>query len=198
MKINESELLRLRFNKITLNKIEKHLEILRKNKLGYKVIDFVSKNLFVLKYEEYDSNLLGVIDTELLVYHVKSNNGKYRWLCLVDRKEIIEIKKVDDITNLSSTIQYDNTHGFVYIIKSQIGYKIGSSRQIHNRTRIFEVKLSIDWEFLKIFKLKNYSKIERKLHKMFKHLRTNGEWFNLSNEDLKNIESYIEILNSPS
>ena len=197
MKINESELFRLQFKKIILNEVDEHLRILRKNKLGYKILDFVSKNCFFLKYEEYDLNLLGVVEEELLIYRVKTNYGKFRWLCLINRSEIVEIKTVEDILKISSTIKYDKSHGFVYIIKSKLGFKIGSSKQIHNRTKIFEVKLPIDWEFIKIFKIEHYSKVERKLHKNFNSLRIEGEWFNLSNEDIKNISTYIELLNTP-
>ena len=41
--------------------------------------------------------------------------------------------------------------GFVYIIKSELGYKIGMTKSIHDRTKIFNVKLPIKWEFEKIY-----------------------------------------------
>jgi hypothetical protein len=87
--------------------------------------------------------------------------------------------------------------GFVYLIKSKLDYKIGYSKEIHNRNKIFNVKLPFQWEFAKIFCLEDYKLFEKFLHNIFVDKKLNGEWFDLNEEDLVSIEKVYNEITHP-
>jgi len=74
--------------------------------------------------------------------------------------------------------------GYVYLIESEYGYKIGKTVNIKSRTRLFEVKLPFAIKLINYSWFENYSKAERDLHKRFAHKRREGEWFDLNEEDI--------------
>lgn len=74
--------------------------------------------------------------------------------------------------------------GYIYVIKSQYGYKIGKSRNLQDRTRLFSVKLPFPISVEMSGWSASYSSKERELHRRFAHKRLEGEWFDLSIEDL--------------
>lgn len=71
------------------------------------------------------------------------------------------------------------------------------TKSIHHRTRIFNVKLPIHWDFEKVYCLKDYKLLEKFLHSKFENKKINGEWFNLSEEDLKLIEDFYNSIIHP-
>lgn len=74
--------------------------------------------------------------------------------------------------------------GYIYVIRSQYGFKIGKTRNLHGRTRLFEVKLPFPIEVELSGWCPQYSATELQLHREFAAKRLDGEWFALTDADL--------------
>lgn len=79
----------------------------------------------------------------------------------------------------------------LYLIKSDIEentyYKIGITKgDPLKRLKCLNTGNSHKLEMVKVFHSKWGTKIEKMLHRKWKHLQTNGEWFELSAEEVKN------------
>ena len=85
------------------------------------------------------------------------------------------------------------TIGFVYLIWSQYGYKIGKAVSVKSRTKLFEVKLPFPIRVENYAKFSDYTQAERSLHLYFQDKRMEGEWFSLTDEDV----SFIKTLGEP-
>lgn len=81
--------------------------------------------------------------------------------------------------------------GYVYIIRSDYGYKIGMTKHIKDRLQLFGVKLPFEIEQVKIYKGETYTELEKELHLLYDHNRLNGEWFKLSDSDLIKIDKLM-------
>jgi hypothetical protein len=81
--------------------------------------------------------------------------------------------------------------GYIYVIKSKHGYKIGKSRNLKDRTRLFEVKLPFPIELEMSGWAHDYSNMERRLHNLFASKRLEGEWFNLDSTDLERLRGEL-------
>jgi len=81
----------------------------------------------------------------------------------------------------------------VYLISSTIEgitcYKIGYTKR-NPKQRIKEMKTgnASDLQVISIFESKWATQIEAKLHKVFSHKKISGEWFELSDTDVKNFQ----------
>lgn len=75
--------------------------------------------------------------------------------------------------------------GHVYVIRSPYGYKIGKTRTLRDRTRLFAVKLPFPIEVVMTGWFADYSVAERQFHRQFAGKRLEGEWFDLDDSDLK-------------
>ena len=83
--------------------------------------------------------------------------------------------------------------GYVYLIKMNIDYKIGISKQPQKRLVEF-TKLPYPIEKICIEKVLNYKEVEKQLHKKFSTKRKRGEWFSLSKKDVNYIKKYLKKL----
>lgn len=81
------------------------------------------------------------------------------------------------------------TPGYVYVIRSQHGFKIGKTVNIKSRTNLFSVKLPFPISVEHYAKFDDYSMAERDFHDEFHAKRLEGEWFDLSPEDIHRIKS---------
>jgi Meiotically Up-regulated Gene 113 (MUG113) protein len=61
---------------------------------------------------------------------------------------------------------------------------------VNNRLKQFGVKLPFKWELVTTKASSNYSKLEADLHRHFASKRLEGEWFDLSEADLQEIETW--------
>lgn len=82
------------------------------------------------------------------------------------------------------------TAGFVYVIKSPYGFKIGKTVNMRDRTRLFSVKLPFPISIEHYAMFDDYSQAERNFHQIFHAKRLEGEWFNLDDRDLATIRTY--------
>jgi hypothetical protein len=74
--------------------------------------------------------------------------------------------------------------GFVYLIKSPYGYKIGKTKNMKQRSQLFSVKLPFPIEIVHFGWFADYSAAEARYHRTYAHKRLEGEWFNLSEGDI--------------
>jgi hypothetical protein len=79
--------------------------------------------------------------------------------------------------------------GYIYIIKSDFGYKIGKSKDAKNRVKNIGLQLPFKIELIFQFYVEGYHMKEKQLHEQFKNKHINGEWFNLSDEDIEAIKN---------
>lgn len=81
--------------------------------------------------------------------------------------------------------------GYIYVLKSEYGYKIGKTVNLKDRIRLFGVKLPFKFDLIVTGQVENYSKAEAELHKQFAEKRLDGEWFALNPKDIEQIRCYL-------
>jgi hypothetical protein len=79
------------------------------------------------------------------------------------------------------------TGGYVYVIRSPHGFKIGKTVNLKQRTKLFEVKLPFKNSLEHYAWFDDYTHAERSFHHRFHHKRLEGEWFDLQPEDIDSI-----------
>jgi hypothetical protein len=168
----------------------------RIKELSKEPIFYLDDYYFEKECEEFSYELQGTIINKILLFKIRTSKNRKVFIALVNFQEVSIIENAEDLLRFSANLNVD--FGFVYIIKSELGYKIGMTKSIHDRTRIFNVKLPIEWEFEKIYCLKDYKLLEKFLHSKFNNKKINGEWFNLSEEDLILIENFYDSIKLPS
>ena len=82
------------------------------------------------------------------------------------------------------------TVGYVYLVWSMYGYKIGKAVNVPKRTKLFEVKLPFPIRVEHYAMFSDYTQAERSLHLHFHEKRLEGEWFALTNEDISFIKTF--------
>ena len=76
----------------------------------------------------------------------------------------------------------------IYFVKHTAYVKIGFTNDIRNRLSQLQISCPVKLELLGL--IKGDEEYETVLHKKFKHLSSNGEWFNYTQE----LEDYVAIL----
>lgn len=81
--------------------------------------------------------------------------------------------------------------GYIYVLSCENKYKIGTSKNVERRIKELDKRpFPLKCEF-KYFVYDPFG-VEKRLHKIFESQKINGEWFELSNEDLKFIKFILE------
>jgi hypothetical protein len=75
--------------------------------------------------------------------------------------------------------------GYVYLIKFGDFFKIGRSNDFDRRLREIKTKLPEEGELIHVIETDDPEGIEAYWHNRFKNCRAKGEWFKLSNDDVK-------------
>lgn len=86
--------------------------------------------------------------------------------------------------------------GYVYVIESNGLFKIGRSVDPEKRLRQISgsIKpLTVEFKLVHTIKSDNADIAERRLHALYRNQRRDGEWFELSEENLKEIKSLTEL-----
>lgn len=81
------------------------------------------------------------------------------------------------------------TIGYVYVLHSEHGYKIGKTKNVNQRMSYFGLKLPFKTTLVLLIQSDRYSELEKILHRKFESKRINGEWFTLNNKDLNYIKN---------
>lgn len=148
--------------------------------------------MFKYSYVEFDFELDGEIEKEVLAFKTIGC-----WIFISDN-QLYKLKYQEEINNLNLNINISNKEKeFLYIIKSNLGYKIGRTNNIDNRNAIFNVKLPFNWYFVDIFPVDNSKKLERLFHSIFKLKKINGEWYDLLESDVMDIKRFLQTPYSP-
>lgn len=90
---------------------------------------------------------------------------------------LLGVTAIDGLPMVSS--RREDGLGFVYIVESNHGVKIGST--INPRRRISQLQKSSGLDFTRIAlsqQCSNFTQLEHQLHKIFHDSRKIGEWFN--------------------
>jgi hypothetical protein len=82
-------------------------------------------------------------------------------------------------------VEASEEFGFVYLIKSGRYYEIGRSNAVGRREYELAIQLPEKAVTVRIIRTDDPSGIEAYWHKRFEEKRQNGEWFNLSSEEVK-------------
>lgn len=75
--------------------------------------------------------------------------------------------------------------GYVYLLKAGDYYKIGRSKNFERRVKEIKLQLPFPVEQIHVARVNDMVESEKKWHKRFKAKRANGEWFLLSNADVR-------------
>lgn len=75
--------------------------------------------------------------------------------------------------------------GVVYVLESAYGYKIGRTRSMPDRMRVFGVQLPFMYKIPFCVWFDDCHAAERRFHNVFASKRINGEWFDLDESDLE-------------
>lgn len=80
--------------------------------------------------------------------------------------------------------------GYVYLIRSEYGYKIGKTKRMKERSQLFSVKLPFEIDVIHYAWYGDYSAAEAALHRRFRDRRLGGEWFQLTASDVQSIKEF--------
>lgn len=96
------------------------------------------------------------------------------------------------LDNSSPTKNKDQS-GYIYFIKeNKTGtVKIGKSKSLKKRYRLFEVKLPFEIDCIVYYKVNDRHQVESALHDIFSDYRCNGEWFELEEEQIDKITNLV-------
>lgn len=79
--------------------------------------------------------------------------------------------------------------GWVYLLKSPLGaFKIGRTKNPNDRLKTFKTSLPFEVEYLHLIETPDMVGLEQVLHLRYHNKRVNGEWFNLSPDDVAYIK----------
>lgn len=74
--------------------------------------------------------------------------------------------------------------GYIYVLKSALGYKVGRTRSMPNRMRTFGVKLPFLYTIPLCAWFDDHFEAEALYHRLFRDKHMNGEWFDLDDTDV--------------
>jgi hypothetical protein len=137
----------------------------------------------------------GLVDLETHLYLLSKAHYEYGLISIEYTKDEIsqffrDNYNIQNATPNNSPQPVKTRHtGYVYLLQSPTkAYKIGRSKNPENRLKTFSVKLPFEVEYIALIKTNDMVGLERQLHQRFADKRVNGEWFELSSEDVQYIQ----------
>jgi len=109
-----------------------------------------------------------------------------------ERREITKIEqdKVRMEMNAPNFKDSKPIKGYIYFLKAYDNIiKIGRAVNLKDRFDTISPQLPFETEVLFTIKVKDYIKAESLFHSYFNNKWVRGEWFNLTDEDIKNIKN---------
>ncbi len=80
-------------------------------------------------------------------------------------------------------------YGYVYVLRSQHGCKIGSTMRLEERLSSLKTHYPFPLNLCCLIKVKDWRALEQSLHMQYSHKRITSEWFDLSTDDLDCIKT---------
>ena len=108
-----------------------------------------------------------------------------------DRREMAEQQDsayYSPSTSIPQRTRRQHKAGFVYLLKGDDCYKIGRTKELDKRIDQLSTKLPFEVELIHTIKTDDMTGLEAQLHERFADGRINGEWFDLSEQDVKLIQ----------
>lgn len=84
--------------------------------------------------------------------------------------------------------------GYIYIFSAKNLFKIGTSKDVNKRLRAINAASGYNITLLCKYKVDDAYITERYLHNKYSSKRHHGEWFNLSESDIIDIEQYLKTV----
>lgn len=161
--------------------------------LSYKMKVLIDPAMFYLEpamfnsdfNEECRSILIGIIDIRNKLYSL-------------DRDVIKSLTEKIRLEKIEQWLSCKQVPGYIYLVKGLYEtptYKIGYSKTPKKRIRKFDVVLPFPIETTHLIKTDHMKAVEAYLHDKYKDRRSNGEWFELTPDDVAEICA-IETLNA--
>ncbi len=135
-------------------------------------------------------------------FHFEKLNTYAQERLIKEKKLDFAIQNVNEAKRLSTEYSKDEKNekarkikedvGYIYMIKSQYGFKIGKSKNIKQRNKLYSIKMPFHFDYVFKEKCVDYHNLEIRLHEMFSEKHLNGEWFQLTDTDINHICQIIE------
>lgn len=93
---------------------------------------------------------------------------------------------------MSTTKASITERGYVYVIKSIHGYKIGKTKNPVRKNKIFGVRMSFDFDVALSVWCDDYHAKVKELHQTYSDKHLNGEWLDLNEDDIEFIGNYLK------
>lgn len=142
-----------------------------------------------------DSKILTRAEVEAIIEKMRTFLEYYSEESIIEYNVMLHNQMVEAVKDEIETGR--DKSGFIYLIKADTGhYKIGRTKELKRRMNLFNVNLPFQIELIHTFPSTDYVGAETDLHHRFAEKRVNGEWFQLSDDEvewLKLIESYDPI-----
>ena len=107
-------------------------------------------------------------------------------------REHIVLERTIGSVRRAADVPEENRPGYVYLIESKEGFKIGRTTRMKERTQLFAVKLPFPIKIRHYAWFSDCVKTESLLHRHFAAQRLEGEWFALSENDIDYIKQLGE------
>lgn len=101
---------------------------------------------------------------------------------------------LEAIKNKGKSKKSGPSEGIVYLLKSGPHYKIGKSVNFEKRLTQIKLQLPHAVEVIHVIRAADHSRAESHWHRRFAARRLNGEWFELSEAEVAEFKSVLEML----
>ena len=140
-------------------------------------------------------NNINAITTKEQFTHVCNQilNGNFIVTSSGERTKSLEML-VRILKTGSTVVIGGNEEMVLYLLESNSKYKIGVAKSISNRVRLLQTGNPYKITVFKEYKVQSEAKareLEKALHLKHSSTRLEGEWFSLTNEDLKEVDRYV-------
>lgn len=117
-----------------------------------------------------------------------------RYMSKVDEDETTENNRnidyaISNGTHANRGKKETEKEGYIYLLEADTGEtKIGRTKELDERMYHFTTKLPMDLRVIYYVKTDDSYALERRLHGRYSNQRTRGEWFNLTKEDIEDMQ----------